>query len=155
MVHRPDLKEIVGETIFRLRESHGLTQLELAKAAGISEPTMIRIEKGRAATNLDIIERIAKQLGVAPATLFAPGKAPAAAETPPVLAAELSEKNYDAHRKLTEAPIPGLSRLIEELEKLSQGQAAKFVESFLEILCPDTKKSIVQKHELPKKPTKR
>lgn len=62
----------VGDRIRLLREAHGLTQEQLAGASGTSKRTLLSIEKGYAATNLDLLEAIAHQLGVEPWELLRP-----------------------------------------------------------------------------------
>jgi transcriptional regulator with XRE-family HTH domain len=64
------LKEKVGATIVRLREERDIDQWELARDAGLSPNSLSKIENGKTATNLDILEAIAKTLGVTPATLL-------------------------------------------------------------------------------------
>jgi transcriptional regulator with XRE-family HTH domain len=63
------LRLIVGANIRRLRESHGLSQSQLAEAVGTSTKTIVSIEKAHAATNLDLLERIAHQLDADPGVL--------------------------------------------------------------------------------------
>lgn len=54
-----------------LREANDLTQGELAKRARVSRATVNRIENGRPKSiDLDVLERIAKALGVSPAALI-------------------------------------------------------------------------------------
>jgi transcriptional regulator with XRE-family HTH domain len=55
-----------------LRDQQGLTQAELAAAAGVSRATINRIETGRSRTvDLDMLEKVARALGVAPQLLLA------------------------------------------------------------------------------------
>jgi transcriptional regulator with XRE-family HTH domain len=68
----PDLKEKVGIKIRELREKYGLTQQELADKSGTSKVTIWSIENGSTATNLDLLEAIAKALKIDPAHLVQP-----------------------------------------------------------------------------------
>jgi DNA-binding XRE family transcriptional regulator len=63
------LRQVVGNNIKELRERHGLSQGELAEVVGTSVKTIVSIEKGHAATNLDLLEQISKQLAVEPSQL--------------------------------------------------------------------------------------
>lgn len=69
------LKSGVGERIRELRSAHGLSQVQLARAVGISPRAMISIEKAQAATSLDILEDLARELGVSPEALLSVPKA--------------------------------------------------------------------------------
>lgn len=73
---RNSLRAKVGLEVNRLRDRHGLTLSELSRAAGISLPTLIRIEKGRSATSLDILESLARELGETPEALLGSKLAP-------------------------------------------------------------------------------
>lgn len=54
-----------------LREAKGWTQAELAEQAGVSRITVNRIEQGNHKTiDLEVLDRIAKALGVAPGLLI-------------------------------------------------------------------------------------
>ena len=56
----------------RLRELRGarfLSQVDLARKAGISEHTIIRLEKGRTSPKWQTIRKLAKALGVEPGEL--------------------------------------------------------------------------------------
>ena len=64
------LPEIVGARIKEERDKHGLSQKALGAAAGVSQTTVWSIEAGETATNLEVLEAIAKQLGVDPSDLL-------------------------------------------------------------------------------------
>lgn len=56
----------LGQSIKRLRENRGMTQLELAKKARVSQPYLSQLEAaGKANPSVDLVARIAKALGVA------------------------------------------------------------------------------------------
>ncbi len=61
----------LGDRIRRIRESEGLTQNELAKAAGIGRITLVRIEKGGSSPRYATLIALAKALGRSPADLLA------------------------------------------------------------------------------------
>lgn len=69
MTKNDPLKHVVGQNIKALREHHRLTQRELADASNISQVTLVSIESGSSATNLDILERLAQQLNTTPEKL--------------------------------------------------------------------------------------
>jgi transcriptional regulator with XRE-family HTH domain len=52
------------------RERAGLTQLELAIAAGLTPATVCRLERAKQSPHLDTIQRLAIALGVKPAELI-------------------------------------------------------------------------------------
>jgi transcriptional regulator with XRE-family HTH domain len=69
-----------GQTVRRWRQERGLTQADLAKAAGVPRPNLSRIESGSAEVSLRTLRSLAWALGVTPGTLAdgrtpAPGKA--------------------------------------------------------------------------------
>jgi transcriptional regulator with XRE-family HTH domain len=54
----------------RIRKAKRLTQTRLAEAAGCNQATISKLERGDKNVTLDLIERIARVLGVAPWELF-------------------------------------------------------------------------------------
>lgn len=56
-------RETLGERIRRFRESSGLTQVALARAADIGRVTLVRLEKGEQTPRFKTLEAIAKALG--------------------------------------------------------------------------------------------
>lgn len=96
----------------RLRETRlaqGLTQLDLATAAGISVAYVGRLEAANASCTLDIVEKIAKALAVSVADLLP-------MLDPPDLTAQLRERV----RSLTE-------RLAESADRETLALAAQFL----------------------------
>ena len=67
-----NLKEQFGARVFQYRKMRNMTQQELAYRADISISHLRTIEHGTSNTTLDIVERIAKILDVAPWYLLAP-----------------------------------------------------------------------------------
>ena len=60
----------VGENIRLWREFKGVKQLELAKSIGKSKSTISNIESGKEKANTNIVEDIAKALGLEPTQLY-------------------------------------------------------------------------------------
>ena len=48
----------------------GLTQVDLAKRLGVSQPSVAQLETGEYVPSLDIVDRVAKALRVPPETLL-------------------------------------------------------------------------------------
>jgi transcriptional regulator with XRE-family HTH domain len=59
--------------IRELREARGWSQAELAERAGVRQATISTLETGKARRLLDVLERIAEALEVAPAKLLGEG----------------------------------------------------------------------------------
>lgn len=55
-------RERIGRRIAELRESRGLSQIELSDKAGIKQPNLSRIESGKYSTSIDLIAKIAEAL---------------------------------------------------------------------------------------------
>ena len=67
----PKLEEIERVRTKARREKLGMSQRDLAKAAGLHQPRVVELEAGkRANISLDTLERLAKALKVKPATLL-------------------------------------------------------------------------------------
>ncbi len=56
--------EKIGRRITRRREARGLTKTALARKAGITRATLVRIEDGTHTPMMNTLQRIAKALGV-------------------------------------------------------------------------------------------
>ncbi|WP_214320810.1 helix-turn-helix domain-containing protein [Nonomuraea sediminis] len=52
----------LGKTVRTMREARGLSQNDLARAAGMTQPTVARFEAGGTIPTLPIIERLANAL---------------------------------------------------------------------------------------------
>lgn len=63
-------RQQVGRRICAIRESRGLSQLELAHLAEVSRHSVYRTELGTQAATVDVIVRLAHALGVPPDRLF-------------------------------------------------------------------------------------
>lgn len=110
--------EIVTRFATRLRELRaglGLTQAELAKKACITETYVGRLEAGRAAPGVDLVQRLATALGTTVAEMLP-------AHDPP----DTTEVLRTQARKLADALIPQADRetlqiLVPLLARLSDG----------------------------------
>lgn len=58
-----DVRHRIGARIAELRRERGVTQEQLAAAAGIERSTIFRIETGRFSARLDVLDKIARALG--------------------------------------------------------------------------------------------
>jgi transcriptional regulator with XRE-family HTH domain len=67
-------KSILAANVAKLRHQMGLTQLELAGAAGMKQPRIAEIESGEANPKLETLARIASALRVRVSELFADGE---------------------------------------------------------------------------------
>ena len=67
-----DWRLVLGENVRRLRRERALTQEQLAFEAHIDLTYVGGIERGRRNPSLLVIARLAKALGVEPATLVTP-----------------------------------------------------------------------------------
>lgn len=59
-----------GMPLLTLRRRAGLTQFQLAVRAGLSEKSIVRIERGQANPTAETLQKLASALGVAPAALL-------------------------------------------------------------------------------------
>lgn len=91
------LAKLFGDMVRAHRTSLGLTQAQLADAAGVSEEWVRRIERGEASPSFDTIESLSKSLKVAPAELFGGKPVAQSATARPVnqLLAMLSSKSTE------------------------------------------------------------
>ena len=73
MARDPELQKRVEEEVSRLeiaqlvkalRERKRLTQTELAELAGTKQPAIARLESGRVVPRIDLLEKIARALGM-------------------------------------------------------------------------------------------
>lgn len=62
---------LVGYELEKHRISQGVDQAELARACGISQPVLSRLERGKAAISIDQLFVICRALGVDPDLLVA------------------------------------------------------------------------------------
>lgn len=63
-------KLVLARNVLRLRVQRGMTQTQLARAAGIAQPRIAEIENARANPRLDTLERVARAFGAPVENLF-------------------------------------------------------------------------------------
>ena len=108
----------LGTNVKALREARGLTQQQIAKAAGVPRPTWANLESGAANPTLAVLVRVAAALQVSLEELVGPPRAAVkhyrAAELP------LRKRGKVTVRRLLPDPLPGMD--IERME-LAPGAA--------------------------------
>ncbi|MHB8439045.1 MAG: helix-turn-helix domain-containing protein [Acidimicrobiales bacterium] len=73
---------MVGSAVRTARRRAGLSQLELARRAGTSQPSIARLERGQVSPTVISLDRIARALGAELVIDFEPRAAPAASSEP-------------------------------------------------------------------------
>ena len=107
----------IGQNIFRERLTRGITQAELARSAGLTQPNLSAIEKGRRDMTVSTLRRISLALGVGASRLL--GESPA-------------EKTAPA--TLNRPRIERLARLVVQPGDLDQTEDEKIARHFRQIL---------------------
>jgi transcriptional regulator with XRE-family HTH domain len=69
-----DLARLLGESLRRLRRDEELTQVQLARRLGISQPTLNRLESASQNVTLRTLMRLCRALQCEPGELFRPGR---------------------------------------------------------------------------------
>lgn len=64
------LHRVFCENVKARRAALGISQYEVARRLGVSQPTYAAIESGKAKPGLDTIERVATVLNIAPSDLL-------------------------------------------------------------------------------------
>lgn len=59
----------VGDLVRLYREQLGISQVELARRAGVSSVTILRIERGERGVSVELLGTLAQILGIGPKTL--------------------------------------------------------------------------------------
>jgi transcriptional regulator with XRE-family HTH domain len=62
----------IGPLVAAARRRAGISQRELARRLGVSQPRVAHIEKGKGATSLAYLERIGEALGMDLVVVFTP-----------------------------------------------------------------------------------
>ncbi len=65
-----DLRHIVGQNVKRLREAKGLSQEDFSFEAKLHRTYISGVERGVRNPTVEVLERIAKALGVSPSALL-------------------------------------------------------------------------------------
>lgn len=66
-----EIREVLAANIRRYRRKAGLSQEELAHRAGIDRTYISSLERCRYSASIDVLDRIARELGVDAAALLA------------------------------------------------------------------------------------
>ncbi|MBX9584066.1 MAG: helix-turn-helix transcriptional regulator [Gemmataceae bacterium] len=107
--------EIVGRFAARLREvrlARGMTQADLAEAAKVTETYVTKLEAGRAAPGIDLVNRLAKGLSTTVADLLPQDEPPDPAEVLRKQAKKLADDLIkSADRETLQVLVPLLARL--------------------------------------------
>src|SRR3954470_24214529 len=69
-VAESDLCVVLARNVLRLRNQRGMTQRDLARALGVSQPRIAEIEAARTTARIDTVGRLAAVFGVEPWTLL-------------------------------------------------------------------------------------
>ncbi len=64
------IREVFAANLKRYRRAAGLSQEELAHRAGIDRTYISALERCQYAASIDVLERLAQQLGIEPAQLL-------------------------------------------------------------------------------------
>ncbi len=59
----PSTNHSISKVVRDLRKQHGISQMELANVAGVSLPSVTRIEGGKATIRLDVLVKVLDALG--------------------------------------------------------------------------------------------
>lgn len=87
-IRQSDLVKRFAKRLRELRQSRGMTQADLSKSGDITASYLSRLEAGKVAPGIDMVERLAQVLGTTPADLL-PVTAP-----PDVLPKLKDQANY-------------------------------------------------------------
>jgi|GEM_PF-2868518 ribosome-binding protein aMBF1 (putative translation factor) len=69
-VAEEELVTVLARNVLRLRNQRGMTQRDLARALGVSQPRIAEIEAARTTARIDTVGRLAAVFGVEPSTLL-------------------------------------------------------------------------------------
>lgn len=70
----------LGERVRSLREQHGVSQSELARRIGSTQPSVARLEAGGVTPSLETLDRIANAFGLDLVVRFDAGKPPSSSK---------------------------------------------------------------------------
>jgi DNA-binding XRE family transcriptional regulator len=66
------MRQVLGENLVRAREAKDMSQFALARASGVTQSYISLIERGEVSAGLDIIDILARHVGLTPAELLTP-----------------------------------------------------------------------------------
>ena len=100
----------IGNRLLAIRRRQGLTQAEVAEAAGLADRTYADIERGTVNMRLETILRICQALHITPDEIFARGDAGLALRQEELFArlAACAEKDRDTALRLLEVYLKSL-----------------------------------------------
>ena len=104
--------ETLGERIARLRREHGVTQVQLAEALGVSQQTMQSYEVGRRRIPVSALPTVAQTLSVSLEELFGEGKQAARSKRGP------ASKLEQHLQRISELPKPRQRAVIDVIEAM-------------------------------------
>jgi transcriptional regulator with XRE-family HTH domain len=104
--------ESLGERIARLRREHGITQVQLAEALGVSQQTMQSYEVGRRRIPVSALPMVAQTLAVSLEELFGQSKPAGRSKRGPASKLELHLQRISA------LPKPRQRAVMEVLEAM-------------------------------------
>lgn len=58
-----NVRERIGERIAEIRKESGISQIELAEKAGVTQNTVYKIEHGKFSVGIDVLDRVITALG--------------------------------------------------------------------------------------------
>ena len=95
--------QLLGAAIRRLRHEAGLTLVQLAALADLSQPFLSQVENDRALPSIESLSRIARALGTTPQSLF---DAPADRDAPLLVVRADDTAGVPAYRPLVTGDAP-------------------------------------------------
>lgn len=117
-IRQSELVRRFAERLREVRQSRGMTQVDLARKANVTPSYLSRLEGGKVAPGIDMVERLAGVLGITPAELLPHGDFP---DPLPVLkeqAREMTETLFEKGDQETFRKLnPLLALLVEAATK--------------------------------------
>lgn len=101
----------VGEKLFQIRKSYGLTQHEVAEAAGISDKTYARLERGTLNIRADTLIKLCEALHITPDEIMTDDSTHATARE-----AEILARLHESTPKARETALRLLETYLQSLE---------------------------------------
>lgn len=112
--------ESLGERIARLRREHGITQVQLAEALGVSQQTMQSYEVGRRRIPVSALPTVALTLSVSLEELFGQGRPAATSRSGKRGPASKLEQHLE---RISALPKPRQRAVIDVIEAMLAQQA--------------------------------
>ena len=106
------MQKFLGSQVKVFRDTRGLSQIELAELIDVSKETVGKIERGSAAPSFRTLDKLCRELGISPRSLF-----PAAKYERHKPASTALEKLVTEASKMSEKDLHWLLELIETVER--------------------------------------